>query len=764
MPGSLLGNVVRRVEDPDLLTGRAAYVDDLPADGALQLTFVRSPVAHARIRSIDTGEAAAMPGVVAVATAADLGLPPVPAFMKLHELCVRPALAEGKVLFVGDPVVVIAAESRAAALDAAEAVVVDYDPLPAVADPEAALAPGAPVLLDALGSNLAAGRREGSPEPLAGADVVVRGRFENQRVAVVPMEGNAILVVPGGAGEPAITVYVSTQMPHRFHTDVCAVTGLAADDVRVVAPYVGGAFGAKAGMAAEHHVAIGLARRLGRPVRWAETRSENLVAMPHGRGQVQYVELGLTRDGTITGLRCRMIGDAGAYGGFGGLLVTATTRMMAQGVYRIPQIAYETAVAVTNTTPMGAFRGAGRPEAAAFLERIVDLAADELGIDPVELRRRNFLAPEDFPYTTLMDTTYDNGDYDAALTEALRLAGYDDLRAEQAERREHDDARLLGIGVAAYVEVTGSSGNEFAGIAVGDDGTVTVRVGTSGHGQGHPTSFAMIVADRLGVPLEAVRFVQSDTALVPRGGGTGGSRSLQLGGSAVLGATEAVLQRGRELAAQLLEADVDDIVVTDDGRVGVAGVPATALDVDRAGARGGRRGIRARSRARLLATGRDVPVRRARRRRRDRPRHRAGRAPPSRRGRRLRPDAEPDARRGPAARWDRAGCRAGAVRAGRLRRRRQPADREPRRLLHAQRRRAALVRDGQHRDPDAHEPARRQGHRRIGHDRLDARGAERRRRRAQPPRDPSPRHALHPGARLARDRRRAGRPARAALA
>ena len=758
MPGSLLGNAVRRVEDPDLLAGRAAYVDDLPIDGALQLAFVRSPIAHATIRSVDASDALTMPGVVAVFTADDLALSAVPAFMQLNPACERPPLARGTVNFVGDPVAVVVAESKAAAVDAAELVVVDYDPLPVAVDPEAALDPSAPVQIEALGSNLGGGRREGSADPLAGADVVVRGRFENQRVAAVPMEGNAIAVVPGRDGDAhALTVYVATQMPHRMWADVAEVTGLDAADVRVVAPYVGGGFGAKAGMAAEHDVAIACARRLGRPVKWIETRSENLLSMPHGRGQVQYIEMGFTHDGEIVGLRCRMVGDAGAYGGFGGMLVMSTTRMMAQGVYRIPKIAYETAVAITNTTPMGAFRGAGRPEAAAFLERIIDMAADELDIDPVELRRRNFLRPEQFPFSTLMGPTYDNGEYDGALTEALRLAGYDELRAEQARRRERGDPCLLGIGVSAYVEVTAMGGNEFAGVEVHEDATVTVRVGTSGHGQGHPTSFAMIVADRLGVPLHAVRLVQSDTAHVPRGGGTGGSRSLQLGGSAVVGATDAVLAKAREHAARLLEASVDDIVVTDDGRVGVAGVPARALSWAELAVAASDDGDPLAAEFDFSQSERDVPVRRPRRGRRDRLGHRARGVPPPRRRRRLRAGPEPAARDGPAARRRRAGRGPGAVRAGRLRRRRQPVDRESRRLRDAERRRAAVVRVGQHPDADAPEPARREGHRRVGDDRLDPGRAERGRRRAEPPGHPPPRHAVHAGAGVARDPRRAGR-------
>jgi carbon-monoxide dehydrogenase large subunit len=303
-----------------------------------------------------------------------------------------------------------------------------------------------------------------------------------------------------------------------------------------------------------------------------------MIAMPHGRGQVQYLELGLLRNGTIVGLRCRVIGDAGAYGGFGGMLAFGPTRMMSQGVYRIPQIGYDCAVALTNLAPMGAYRGAGRPEAAAMLERILDLAAAELGMDPVAIRRRNFLRPDEFPYSTVTGVTYDIGDYDAALTEALRIAGYDDLRAEQAARRERGDVKQLGIGICAYVEITaGGSGSEYAEVEVHPDGSATVKAGTSAHGQGHATAYTQLVSGELGIPFDKIAFVQSDTALVPRGGGTGGSRSLQLGGSAALEASRGVLERARSLAAELLEAAPEDIVLTDDGTLGVAGVPAKAI-------------------------------------------------------------------------------------------------------------------------------------------------------------------------------------------
>ena len=575
MAGSLLGTEVRRVEDPDLLRGRGTYVGNQQIDGALVAAFVRSPFAHAQVTGIDTSEAAKAPGVVAVYTAEDLGMPTLPTFLEVNPACPRHPLATDRVRFVGEAVVAVVAESAVAAADALELVDIDYDPLPAVIDPEQALDPAAPTQFPELGTNIAAGTRDADDDVLAGADVVVRARIENQRVAVAPMEGDAIAVLPEDNGT---TVYVSTQMPHAFKGMVAGMFGWEPDDVRVIAPHVGGAFGGKVGVIAEHAVVIEAARRLGRPVRWTATRSENMQAMPHGRGQVQFAELGLRSDGSIVGLRCRVIGDAGAYAGFGGALSLGPTRTMSQGVYRIPKISYAAIAALTNTTPMGAFRGAGRPEAAAMLERLMDLAAAELDLDPIEIRRRNFLSPDVFPYTTLTGANYDSGDYDLPLREALRHAGYDELRAQQARRLEAGDTTLLGIGMSAYVEITGGGvSGEYASVEIGPDGGAAIKVGTSGHGQGHPTSFSMIVADMLGIPLERITFLQSDTAQVPRGGGTGGSRSLQVGGSAVRQAGELVLHRARELAASRLEASVDDIVLTSDGKLGVAGVPSATL-------------------------------------------------------------------------------------------------------------------------------------------------------------------------------------------
>jgi carbon-monoxide dehydrogenase large subunit len=574
MAGSILGTSVRRVEDFDLITGASTFVGNLALDGVLHLAFVRSPLAHARITGIATAQAAAAPGVVAVFTAADLDLPAHHGLMVVNKDLPRPPLATDRVRFVGEAVAVVVAESKAAAVDAVELVEVDYDPLPAVVDPEAALEPGAEPQFPELGSNLAAGIRS-AEDPLDDAEVVVRARIVNQRIAVMPMEGNAIAVQPDG---DRLTIWVSTQMPHGFRTQAARLFGVDAERVRVIAPHVGGAFGGKAGMLAEHTVSVGVALALQRSVTWVETRSENLVSMPHGRAQIGYYELGLTREGRITGMRARVVADSGAYAGFGGGLALGPTYVMSQGVYAIPKIGFDAAVALTNTTPVGAFRGAGRPEATAYLERMMDLAACELDLDPAEIRRRNFLDPADFPLTTIPGARYDVGDYDLPLREALRRADYDTLREEQARRREAGDPVQLGIGLCVYVEITaGGGGSEFGSVAVHADGSATISAGTSGHGQGHPTSFAMLASDRLGIPMERIRFVQSDTAAVPRGSGTGGSRSLQMGGNAVRAAAEDVLEQARRRAAAMLEAAVDDVELTESGEFGVTGVPSVTL-------------------------------------------------------------------------------------------------------------------------------------------------------------------------------------------
>ncbi len=574
--GSILGNPVQRVEDPRILRGEAKYFDDLSPAGTVHLAFVRSTIAHARITGLDTSEAAGLPGVLEVHTKDTLPLDPVQGFVMLPPVFSRPPLADGVVRFVGDVVAVVAAETRGAAVDAAELVVVDYDPLPVVLDPEAALADGAPLLFPEHGSNLAIEFNFGEDDSiLDDAEVVVQGRFVNQRLAPIPMEPNGILVEPGAGDHLDVTV--PTQSPFGVRDPLAAALGVDPADVHVVAPAVGGGFGAKSGLFCEFVVAAALARRLRQPVKWTETRSENLLAMTHGRGQVQLVELGLKRDGTMVAVRVKVICDAGAYPNIGAFL-PFLTRTMAQGVYAIPKVQLNAVSAATNTTPTAAYRGAGRPEATAFLERIVDMAAVELGVDPVELRKQNLLPPEAFPLTTATGANYDVGEYAKALDEACRVAGYPELRAEQQARRDRGDVHQLGIGVSTYVEVTaGGLFQEFGAVEVHADGTVTARVGTSAHGQGHETAFAMIVAELLGVPMEQVRLVQSDTALVPRGSGTMGSRSLQTAGSALYRASEQVVEKAKRLAAHLLEASAADVVLHEGGKVGVAGVPASAL-------------------------------------------------------------------------------------------------------------------------------------------------------------------------------------------
>jgi carbon-monoxide dehydrogenase large subunit len=575
--GSILGNPVKRTEDPRILRGEAGYFDDLEVDGLLHVAFVRSTMAHARIESIDTSEATRMPGVVAVYTADDLDLEPHQGFALLPPELSRPPLAREVVRFVGDAVAAVVAETRTQAVDAAELVIVDYDPLPTVIDPEAALADDASVLFPEHGSNLAIHLQFGEDDPtiLDDADLVVEGRFVNQRVAPVPMEPNGILVELDG--DDGLTVHVPTQNPHGLKNPLATAVGIDEERVRVIAPAVGGGFGAKAGMYTEFVVVAAAARQLGRPLKWTETRSENMTAMTHGRGQIQYIELGLKRDGTFIALRGRIVCDAGAYPATGAFL-PYLTRSMGQGVYRIPKVEISAKSAMTNTTATAAYRGAGRPEAAALLERIVDMAAAELGRDPVELRKQNFLRPDEFPVTTATGAKYDVGEYAKTLDEVCRLAGYEDLRREQAGRRERGDAEQLGIGVSSYVEVTAfGQVQEFGAVEVHYDGSVTATVGTSAHGQGLETAFKMVVAEQLGVPMDRVTIVQSDTALVPRGGGTSGSRSLQIGGSAIYKTSELVVDKAKRLAAHLLEADVADIVVHPGEGVGVAGAPGTAL-------------------------------------------------------------------------------------------------------------------------------------------------------------------------------------------
>jgi carbon-monoxide dehydrogenase large subunit len=568
---------VVRSEDPALLRGTRRYVYDLELPNKLHAAFVRSTVAHGRLVDVHVADAAQMPGVVAVWTATELDVAPHHGFVKVHDDFARPPLAIDRVRFVGEAIAVVLAETLAQAEDAAAVVWADIEPLPALIEPEAALADGAPLIFPLHGSNQAMVLMDTTSMDLdAVSDVVVRGRYVNQRMAVAPMEVDCCAAAPAEDGR--ITVWPSTQMPHALRDQLAQALGWDPADVHIVTPQVGGGFGGKAGLHPEYAVVAKAARVLGRPVVWVPARSEDMHALPHSRGQIQYAELGCRRDGTFTGLRVRLIGDAGAYPTVGAFL-PGGTRRMSHGTYDFPAIHFDVAVAVTNTTPMGAYRGAGRPEATALLERLVDQAAIELGIDPIELRERNFLGDDVFPFRTLTGNTYDSGRYTLPLRTAAEAIDYAGLRAEQRSRRDRGDRNLLGIGVAAYVEITAGGGaSEFGAVEVHHDGSATVFAGTSAHGQGHQTSYAMIVSAQTGIPIERITLVDGDTDRVPRGGGTGGSRSLQIGGSAVHKATEALVTKAKHLVADLLEASVDDIVVdVTAGTIGVAGVPALEL-------------------------------------------------------------------------------------------------------------------------------------------------------------------------------------------
>jgi carbon-monoxide dehydrogenase large subunit len=577
--GSILGNAVLRLEDPALLTGAGKYVDDLDSPSAVRVVFVRSSAAHATLRSVDVDAARAMPGVLAVyhSSGDDLGLAPFQSFPMVSEAFNRPVFARDRVRFVGDIVAAVVAETGPQAVDAAEAVVIEVDPLPVVVSQAASLASEAPLLFPDAGGNVCFATSFGAEDdPLEGAEVVAEVAMVSQRLAGVPMEPNGCVMVPG---EPhgGITCWISHQAPHSVQPALAGALGLEPDAVRVVCPWVGGGFGPKAAVYVEYLVAAAAAMRLGRPTKWVETRSEDMVALVHGRDYTMNAKLGLTKDGKIVGLDASIVASGGAYPALGAVL-PMLTQMMVVGVYDIPKVRFQGTTAVTNTTPVGAYRGAGRPEATQLIERVLDVAADELGIDPAQIRRRNFLDPAAFPLTTITGGAYDSGEYAKALDAALVAAGYDELRAEQARRRAAGDRVQLGIGVSAYVEVTAPLGlhTEYGAVEVHDDGTASMAVGTSSHGQGHHTAFAMVASEVLGIPMNKIRLLNSDTATVPRGAGTMGSRSLQTAGNAVFAASKEVLVRAQQIAGQLLEASPDDIVAGDGG-VHVAGVPGRTV-------------------------------------------------------------------------------------------------------------------------------------------------------------------------------------------
>ncbi len=582
IPPSTFGIPALRTEDPRFLRGEGRYVENIEIPGALRAVFVRSIFAHAVVESMEGVEAArAMPGVIGVYTAGDLDLP--------HQLAAgsvevpggdldrpfeRPILASERLRYVGEPYAVVVAETLGQALDAAENVYAIAEPLVPVIDAESA-ATDEVLLFPETGTNVATRfEHRWDDDVLAGADVTVRGRFVNQRVAPVPMEMNAIAVVP--EADASFTVWVSSQVPFDVRSDLVDVLGVERARIRVIAPDVGGGFGAKVPTYPEYLIVAKAAEVLGRPVRWAESRSESMISMTHGRSQVQWVEIGARRDGSITGLRFEVLTNVGAYPQLGSFMGQTTAEMIS-GVYAIGDIAFRGRSVVTNVTPLGAYRGAGRPEAAAAIERAVDMLAVELEMDPAELRRRNLIAPDAFPFRTAAGTEYDSGDYGLALDRALELADYPALRAEQTQRRARGDRTALGVGLATYVEITAFPTKEFARVDIEADGTATAYVGTTSFGTGHETAFAQLVGGVLAIAHTDVRIVHSDTALVERGQGSWGSRSLQAGGSVLVERADEVVERAKVLAAAAFEVDVADLEGPVDDGFRVLGAPERSI-------------------------------------------------------------------------------------------------------------------------------------------------------------------------------------------
>ncbi len=575
---SILGNEVQRVEDRRFLTGHGTYVGNLQREGMAHVEFVRSPLAHGRITELDIEEAKAMPGVLDVVVAADLASNVMPAgLVPMPPTLARPILAADVVRFVGEPIVAIVAETVAQAVDAAEMVIVDYEPLDAVVDLVAALTDEV-LIHPEHGSNVAMASEPMSTDPID-AEVVVSHRILNQRVAPCPLEPRVSAAWWEG---DRLVQQISCQGTHVAQRMYADYHGLPVERVHAIVPDVGGGFGAK-GTPFPEDVLLGvLAQRTGRPVLWAEDRSSSMLALAHGRAQVLDVTVGGTREGDLTHYRLDITQDAGAHGMMSAFL-PVMTRMMATGVYVIPNVEVAWRSVLTTTTPNTSYRGAGRPEAAACLERAVDLFAAEIDMDPAELRRRNYIPPEAFPYTTPVGTTYDVGDYPASLEMALDAADYAGLRAEQARRRDGGETRVLGIGLATYVEVTApGGGSEFGSVELLPGGRFRVVTGSTPYGQGHVTTWAMLASDRLGVPMDRIEVVHGDTDLVPSGSITGGSRSVQIAGASVADASERLVVAAREVVADLLEASVADVVLdTEKGEFHVAGTPSVSLGWER---------------------------------------------------------------------------------------------------------------------------------------------------------------------------------------
>ena len=583
-----VGAEVRRKEDPRLITGSSTYVDDLKVPGMGVVALVRSPHPHAKIVSIDKSAALAMPGILAVVTGDELaqfcgslaggsaeGGSGEEANPVQHEEEAEASppiwpLARGKVRYVGEAVVAVVAESKYQAADAAEAVEVEYDALDSITDPEAAMKDGAPQIYASQKNNIGArwDRDHGDIEAaFKSAPIVAKARIRSQRLSAVPMEGRAVAAMP----DPLInglTVWTSTQAPHWNRSGIAAAIGLPSTKVRAIAPEVGGGFGVKIGAYQEDFIVAALAYKMQRPLKWIETRTENFLATNHGRDQWADVEIAADENGRVRGLKMHVVQDLGGFPR--GTDLAELTGRMSCGCYDIPALEFRSTSVYTNKMALGAYRGAGRPEAAYYVERAMDLLADAAGLDPAEVRRINFIPPFENGFTTNAGEKYDTGDYEKPLNRALELADYAGLRKEQAAARKK--GRYLGIGLASYVEICGFGPFESSTVRVETNGDVTVYTGISPHGQGQETTFAQIVADGLGVSMDVIGVTHSDTLNTPQGNGTMGSRGLAVGGGAVVLAMNKVQERAKAIAAHLLEAAPEDIEV-EDGSFRVKGVP-----------------------------------------------------------------------------------------------------------------------------------------------------------------------------------------------
>ncbi|TMQ20354.1 MAG: xanthine dehydrogenase family protein [Candidatus Rokuibacteriota bacterium] len=562
-----VGRPLRRREDAPLVSGRGRFVDDVAVPGLTHLALVRSPHAHARVVGLDVERARKAPGVVDVVTAADLGvIPALPVNRLFRDMIVppNPLLAGERVHAQGTPVAAVVAESAAAAGDAAALVAVEYGPLAGVAAAAVALAPGAPRIFEEAPGNRALGQawRAGDPDrAFAQAASVVELTVEQNLVAGVPMETRGALATWDEAAG-ALTVWTSTQAPFRIRAEIARMLGLDEGRVRVIAPDVGGGFGVKGGPYREEPLVAWLARRVRRPVKWISTRQEDFLTTQHSRGARSTGALALDADGTIRGLRARIEAPLGAYLSFSASTNPRNHARCLPGAYAIGAVDIEVTGAITTTPPVGAYRGAGRPEAAFLIERLVDEAAHARGLDPAEVRRRNAIPREAFPFTTATGQIYDSGDYRAVLERALDAADYPALRRAHAERRRRGE--LVGVGLSLYVEPA-ALGWESGVVRVERTGTVTAITGSSPHGQGHETTFAQVVADHLGVEPDVVTVRHGDTLGAPHGSGTAGSRSTALGGGALVLAALDVREKGRRIAASLLEAAPDDVVAAPGG-------------------------------------------------------------------------------------------------------------------------------------------------------------------------------------------------------